>query len=288
MKRTAACLLALLLFAAAFCARAELEVHFLDVGEGDAALVLCDGEAMLIDGGGPSRSGFIYAYIKEHTERLRVVVATHPHEDHVGGLPGALNAVPVDAVWSPVTEWDGSSFRALLRYAELQGAPVVVPDEGDRLSLGGAVVTVLHCWPDAWDVNDMSIVLRVDYGAVSFLFTGDAEAMSEYMMIDAGVPLRADVLKVGHHGSRSSTTAEFVGAVRPSRAVISCGAGNRYGHPHPEVLEALAGVPVLRTDGLGTIVFRSDGVGLSFDSDAAREGALPEGGDSGEEAVPAA
>jgi len=109
----------------------------------------------------------------------------------------------------------------------------------------------------------MSIVLRVDYGSTSFLFTGDAEEMSEFMMMEADVPLHADVLKVAHHGSRWSTTPEFVEAVHPTWAVISCGAGNAYGHPHEEVLGALGGATILRTDELGTISFHSDGLVLS-------------------------
>ena len=237
---------------------ADLSVHFLDVGQGDAALVICDDEAMLIDGGPPSASQLVYTYLREHTQAISVMIATHPHDDHIGGLAAALNAVPVDVIYSPVTEWDSKSWQSLEKYADAQGTPIVVPSEGDVFSLGGATVTVLHCWPDAWTENDMSIVVRLDYGSTSFLFTGDAEASSEYMMLDEGLE-HADVLKVGHHGSRSSSTVEFIEAVSPTYAVISCGAENQYGHPHEETLAALAGSTILRTDQLGTIVFHSDG-----------------------------
>ena len=139
-----------------------------------------------------------------------------------------------------------------------------MPSESDTLQLGGAAVTVLHCWPEAVDLgrtNDSSIVLRVDYGKVSFLFTGDAEDWSEYMMLDAKANLKADVLKVAHHGSRDSSTPAFLTAVQPKYAVISAGRGNSYGHPHTEVLRRLEtiGAKVLRTDLAGTIIFRSDG-----------------------------
>ena len=125
------------------------------------------------------------------------------------------------------------------------------------------------CWPEAIDagrINDASIVLRIDYGQTSFLFTGDAEDWSEYMMIDAGVNLKADVLKVAHHGSRFSSTMEFLNAVQPEYAVISVGKDNSYGHPHPDVLGRLAkiGAKVLRTDELGMIVIRSDGNTISL------------------------
>jgi len=244
---------------------AELSIHFLDVGQGDATLLLCDGESMLIDGGPPSASQFIFSYLRQHTDHLDYMIATHPHDDHVGGLAAALNAVPVDVILSPVETYKDSAFESVQRYADEQGAPIIIPYEGDEFDLGNALVTILHCWPDAWDENDMSICLRVDYGETSFLFTGDAEAMSEYMMLDSGMPLQADVLKVGHHGSRSSSTQEFVDAVRPRYSVISCGKDNSYGHPHQEVLDVLAGSTILRTDIQGTIVMHSDGESITFD-----------------------
>jgi len=249
-------------------AQAELSVHFLDVGQGDAALVICDGEAMLIDGGPSSASQFVYTYLRQEVGVLSVMIATHPHDDHIGGLAAALNAVPVDVVYSPVDGWDSRAWQNLKKYASAQGTPIVIPNEGDVIPLGGAEVTILHCWPEAWTENDMSIVLRVDYGTTSFLFTGDAEEMSEYMMLTDQVPLRADVLKVAHHGSRYSSTPEFIEAVSPSWAVISCGAGNTYGHPHEETLAVLGSTQVLRTDQLGTIVFHSDGTSLRVESAA--------------------
>ena len=240
---------------------ADLSVHFLDVGQGDAALFVCDREAMLIDGGPASASQFLYSYLRKETDSLSVMIATHPHDDHIGGLAAALNAVPVDVIYSPVINWNSKAWDSLSSYASAQGTPFVIPQEGDIFPLGGATVTILHCWPEAWAENDMSIVVRVDYGSTSFLFTGDAEEMSEYMMI--GLPLKADVLKVAHHGSRYSSSQEFIDAVNPSWAVISCGDGNSYGHPHEETLRILFDAKVLRTDQLGTIVFQSDGQTLT-------------------------
>lgn len=248
-------------------AYAELTVAFLDVGQGDATFINCDGAAMLIDGGPTSASQFIFSYLKSHTERLDYMIATHPHEDHVGGLAAALNAVPVDLIFSPVETSDNEPFSNMVRYADLSGTPIVVPYEGDYFHLGEAEITILHCWPEAWDVNDMSIVLRIDYGYTSFLFTGDAEEMSEYMMIDSGMPLKADVLKVGHHGSRTSSTEEFLSEVAPTWAVISCGMDNSYGHPHEDTLRKLAGAETLRTDQLGTIEFHSDGYYIYYETD---------------------
>ena len=262
MKKIVSILL-LLLFAG--IAQAELDVHFIDVGQGDATLILCDGEAMLIDGGPASASQVIYSYLQRWTDHLDYMIATHPHEDHIGGLAAALNAVPVDVIYSPVAEWNGASFQAMKRYADEAGTPIIVPYEGDMFALGGSTATILHCWPEAWGENDMSICLRIDYGSTSFLFTGDAEEMSEYMMLDSGAPLSASVLKVAHHGSRYSSTHEFINAVNPTYAVISCGKDNSYGHPHEETLSRLDPAIVLRTDELGTIVMHSDGIRISID-----------------------
>ena len=257
-----------------------IEVHFLDVGQGDCAIVLCGGEAMVIDGGPVSASSKVYAYIHDTLKlgSIRIMVASHPHEDHIGGLSGALNAAPVELLLTPVTQWDSEPFRSMMHYAEQQGTAVAVPYDGDVFTLGEATVTVLMCWPEAWTVNDMSIVLRVDYGGSSFLFTGDAEAMLEYMLVDSGRELRADVLKVGHHGSDTSSTGEFIAAVSPACAVISCGKNNDYGHPRRQTLDTLrdAGAEVLRTDLQGTIVFASNGDSITYGTErnAAREALL--------------
>ena len=250
-------------------ALADLQVYFLDVGQGDSTLVICDGESMIIDGGPASASEFLYAFIRDtlKLEHMDFVISTHPHEDHVGGISAVLNAVPVDLILSPLTEWNSKKFESMKSLASKQGAPIIVPDEGDTLQLGGATVTVLHCWPQAGTyttTNDTSIVVRIDYGETSIIVTGDAEYTSEYMMIDSGLPLKADVLRVGHHGSYTSTTQEFLEAVGPQYAVISCGKGNDYGHPHQVTLNKLAGIELYRTDLQGTVLCVSDGHNIRF------------------------
>ena len=269
MKKGIALLLILLLLP--ISAFADLQVHFLDVGQGDCTIVLCDGEAMVIDGGPASASSFVYSYIRNTLELQHIdyVISTHPHLDHVYGLSSVLNAAPVDLILTPVLKWDSKAFDSMLKYAELQGTPLSVPQEGDTLQLGSATVTILHCWPEAIDygrTNDSSIVVRIDYGQTSFIITGDAEDWSEYMMIDSGMNLKSDVLRVAHHGSNTASTAEFLRKIQPEYAVISVGKDNGYGHPHQEVLGRLAEVAakVLRTDELGTIIMESDGEAIAI------------------------
>lgn len=240
-------------------ALAEMEAHFLDVGQGDACIIVCEGEAIMIDGGPPEASDKVFAYIKDlGLSEIKYIFASHPHADHVGGLSAALNAVPVGCIFSPVQAWDTRAFNSMVEYANMQGTPIVIPEDGDAFTIGSAIVTVLLCWPDAWSENDLSIILRIDYYEHSFLFTGDAEYMVEYMLLDSGADLDVDVLKVAHHGSNTSCTQEFIDAVKPNVAVISVGEGNQYGHPSKSVLDRLSNADVLRTDLQGDIVISFD------------------------------
>ena len=166
------------------------EVHYLDVGQGDCSLVLCDGHAMLIDGGEASDSSKVYAYLKAHgLNHLDYMVATHAHSDHIGGLSGALNYATVDTAFCPVTEYDSKAFSSMVKYLGNQGLGITVPSAGDRFMLGSATVQVLGPQKNYEDPNDTSIVLKVTYGETSFLFTGDAERTAEADIIAAGYDL---------------------------------------------------------------------------------------------------
>lgn len=248
---------------------ADLEVHFLDVGQGDCAVVLCGGESMVIDGGPKSASHYVYSYIRDTLQLTQIdyVISTHPHADHVGGLAAVMNAAPVDLLLTPVLEWESEAFNDMIQYADAQGTVISIPYQYDELKLGDAVVTILLCWPEAIQygrTNDSSIILRIDYRETSFLFTGDAEDWTEGMLFDDNVNLKADVLKVAHHGSSHSSSLPFLQAVSPEYAVISVGKGNQYGHPHRAVLDNLKtlGAGTLRTDELGTVIIQSDGTKL--------------------------
>lgn len=242
-------------------------IHFIDVGQADSALVTCDGHSMLIDGGNVDDSDLVYSVLERETDgHLDYVVGTHAHEDHIGGLSGAFEAVTADVTYCPVTEYDSKAFRNFKQRAEERGNGLTIPSVGDTFSLGDAEVTVIavNSVPD--DTNNTSIVLRIVYGETSFLFTGDAEEPAEDVILQSGQDIQSTVLKVGHHGSRTSTSEAFLDTVNPAYAVISCGKDNSYGHPHDITLAKLQSkdIEVFRTDEMGDIYCTSDGKDVTF------------------------
>lgn len=244
-----------------------LTVTWLDVGQGDAAVIQCGGQTMLIDGGKPEKSSYIYAWLQQHSlSYLDVIVATHVDADHIGGLSGALNYASVGTAYCPVTTGTTETFQSFVKYLAKRDRSITVPTAGETFALGGAQVQILGPLHSAEDSNDNSIVLKVSFGATSFLFTGDAERAEEQDLLNAGVNLQSTVLKVGHHGSDTSTSYPFLRAVVPQYAVISVGADNSYGHPTEAVLSRLrdAGVTTFRTDMQGEITAVSDGQTVNF------------------------
>lgn len=245
----------------------SFEIHFIDVGQADAALVLCDGESLLIDGGNAEDSSLMYAYLKEHgITHLSRIMATHAHEDHVGGLAGALNYATVDVAYSPVTEYDSKAFQNYVKALSKQGITVTVPTHGDSFTLGSAHAEILGPIATSDEPNNTSIVLRITYGNTRFLFTGDAETLEENGILDAGYNISCDVLKVGHHGSDTSTGYRWLREAAPSYAVISVGSQNSYGHPTESTLSKLRDAEVItyRTDLQGHIICTSDGTNITF------------------------
>ena len=244
-------------------------IYFIDVGQGDATLVVDhSGASLLVDGG---RSG---RRIRDRLQRLGVkdldsIAMTHPDSDHIGGLPQVLELYPIERIYFNGGESDTQIFAQLTTGVAAEGAVVTTISRGDVIPLGGLQLQVLHPAALTGESNIDSLVLLVSCGSVSVLLTADAEAESERAMLASGVLGDVDVLKVGHHGSRTSTTAEFLAQVRPEAGVISAGQDNSYGHPHPEVVARLeaANVQLFTTDTTNadnTLALTSDCVSYQF------------------------
>lgn len=240
-------------------------VTFIDVGQGDSTLAYCEGETLLIDAGVPGEGETVGAYLDSiGVTSLDYVVCTHAHEDHCGGLDYILENYAVETLFAPYTEFDASgTFTRFEDTAAELGLDITVPEPGMEFTLGAASFEFVGPVDDySGDVNDSSLVIRLDYGDDSFLFTGD---ISSEVLLDCayigGYSLDCDVLKLGHHGSRTSTDEEVLRLTSPEIAVASCGEGNSYGHPHEEVVELCAGrgILLLRTDRDGNITLHSNG-----------------------------
>ena len=235
-----------------------LSVDFIDVGQGDAILLSCGGESMLVDGGTNESGKTVVDYISsKKISRLKYAVATHPHADHIGGLDDVIENVEIDDLLMPDVTAETATFSDVLDAAEEKNLSITVPSRGDVFPLGNAAVTVLTDTEKKYgdELNNYSLVLKASLGKFSVMLTGDAETQAEDDILKSGEAVSASVLKVGHHGSRTSTGENFLKAVSPKAAVISCGKDNDYGHPHAETLKKLekSGVAVYRTDILGTI-----------------------------------
>jgi len=246
----------------------NLKVHFIDVGQGDCILIEDGTSAMLIDAGNPENGPDIVSYIKKlGISKLDFVIATHPHADHIGGMADVINAFDIGRIIMPKVEHTTRTFENLLLTIRNKGLKITAPVPGTEYRLGNTSFTILAPNSSSYkNLNDYSVVVRLTYGSTSFLFTGDAEQTSEKEILAKGYNIKSDVLKVGHHGSKTSTTTRFLDAVSPRYAVMCVGANNQYGHPAPETLSKLAerGIKVYRTDEAGTIIATSDGKSISF------------------------
>jgi competence protein ComEC len=241
-----------------------LKVHFIDVGQGDAILIQTPlGQNMLVDAGDNDYGSLVVNYlISQGIKDLDVVVGTHPHADHIGGLDTVLNRFPVKNIYMPKVTNTTQSFRDVLKAVENRGLKITAAKAGVDIPLDGIGCHIIAPIQNLYeDLNDYSAVIKLEYGSQSFLLTGDAGTESEGQILALKTNLKSTVLKIGHHGSYSSSGSKFLKAVAPQYAVIMVGGDNKYGHPHTQILSRLsgAGIGVYRTDQHGTIVFATDG-----------------------------
>lgn len=242
----------------------KLRVIFLDVGQGASQLLISPtGKTMLIDAGNNDQEEQMVKYLEQYgVDRLDIVIGTHPDADHIGGLDAVINNVDVGKIYMPKVQANTKTFESLLRSIKNKRLKVTTAKAGLQLEWDEQVdITMIAPVVNGLDNNNMSAVIKVNYGDASFLLTGDASSASEKEMIASGVDLQADVLLVGHHGSKSSTTLSFLNQVNPEYAVIQVG-DNSYGHPKETILERLRkkNIEVYRNDLQGTVEIISDGL----------------------------
>lgn len=247
-----------------------LEVSYLDVGQGDSAYIKVNGYDILVDAGPKSDEDKLLAQLEEkNIDDFEMIIATHPHEDHIGGMKKVFDRYDVESFYMPKVSHTTKTFENMVNAVANEGIKIQQIKEGMTFDLGnGARIDVYSPMYESYEeFNDYSPIMKLTFGETELIFTGDAEAHAETEVV-AKYPdnLKADVLKFGHHGSSTSSTEEFLQSVDPDYGIISCGAGNKYGHPHKETLQKISkyDIETYRTDTQGQITLTSDGKNISI------------------------
>jgi len=242
-------------------ATSNLEIYFFDVGQADSIFINNNDYTMLIDAGNNSDGDNIVEFLKENNiDDIDIVVGTHPHEDHIGGLDDVIKNFDIGEIYMPDVISTSNTFSDVLNIIDDKEYNINIPIIDEVFNLNDMKFKVIHAGNDEGSLNDSSIVLRMDFGATSYLFTGDIEESTEKKILDKDIDV--DVLKVAHHGSDYSNSEEFLSKVNPKYAIISVGYNNKYNHPSSKVLSRLNNI--YRTDLDGTIKLVSDGKGIKI------------------------
>lgn len=245
----------------------DLKIYFLDVGQADSILIQNGEKNMLIDAGNNKDGQKLVNYFKSlGINKFDIIVGTHPHEDHIGGLDDIINHFEIGSIYMPKVSTTTVTFEDVLDAISNKNLKVKTPMIGDNFKLGECDFTILSTGTDVDNLNEASIVLKMKFGERAFIFTGDATEKNEKEMLE--MDIQADVLKVGHHGSKTSTSEEFLEKVNPTYAIISSEKGNNYEHPHKETLAKLKNksITIYRTDENGTILIITDGEEIKIQS----------------------
>ena len=241
-----------------------LEIHFIDVGQADCILIKSNNEAMLIDAGNNGDAEIIKKYLtNENIEELNYVIGTHPHEDHIGALDAVINTFDIKNIIMPKITTTTKTFEDVVTAIENKNLSITLPKVGNKYEIGEAEFIILSPVKEDYgsNLNNYSVSILLTYGDNKFIFTGDAESEVEEDILNTNLNIEADLMKMGHHGSTTSNSEEFLDKISPKISVITCGIDNSYGHPHKEILDTLTkrDVEIYRTDLQGNIIVFSDG-----------------------------
>lgn len=245
-----------------------VEIHYIDVGQGDSILISDNEHYMLIDAGENNKGELVSSYLKsEGIDYIDYVIGTHPHSDHIGGLDYIIDEFAIGNILMPKKSHTTATYEDVLIAIKNKGLKITAPVVGTTYQLGNSSFTIIA--PNnsyGEDLNNYSVGIKLQYGNTSFIMCGDAEKESEADIIKNGIDLDCDVLKLGHHGSNTSSSDKFLDITTPDYAIISCGKDNSYNHPHKEVIERLnsKGIKYFRTDEVGSIIATTDGSSISF------------------------